>query len=565
MSCPHAAGLAALMLEKNPSLSPAGLDSIMELSAVDLHSPGKDNLFGSGRLDAVAAVNMVPLALTANLVPTDIELDPNGDGVLDPGQTSEIIFELTNNSIAVDATGVEASLAVVANPFVHVNDGEAGYPTIAMNYGSAWNTDDTFSVDVAAEAPQGYEFTILLTVTADGGFEQVFDIPSFVGLPDFLTHNVGNVYCTVTDQGIIGYMNSDQIAGDGMGQVDGGSALFIGSLWGGVNVQYICNRDFDGTAGAPDIGEWEVQEDPNGRMQNLGAAGSDQTFISTYTDSGHESARDVLVEQTSLAWATPPDNDFVIIEYHLTNNGSLSMPTYWAGMFTDWDVGDSAANRGGVDEDRQLIWIREATDGPHYGTMLVGDAPFQNVTFIHNPTYIYPLESIDDGNKVRFLRGIWSFQVTPTADDWSSMVSAGPLSFMAGQDITVAFAMVYGENEADLLANADAAAAAYNPGTPVSENLPIKVFQLEQNHPNPFNPSTTIKFTVAHEGHVRVAVYDVSGRLVKTLVDEVRAAGEYPIIWDGTDSAGNRMSSGTYLYRYSSAEETATRKMTLVK
>ena len=61
MACPHAAGVAALMLEKNPSLSPAGIDSLMEKWAVDLGAPGKDNEFGSGRLNALTVVTATPL------------------------------------------------------------------------------------------------------------------------------------------------------------------------------------------------------------------------------------------------------------------------------------------------------------------------------------------------------------------------------------------------------------------------------------------------------------------------------------------------------------------------
>ena len=65
MACPHAAGVAALMLQKNPTLSPAAIDTLMETVARDLGAAGKDNVFGSGLIDALAAVNLVPANQTA--------------------------------------------------------------------------------------------------------------------------------------------------------------------------------------------------------------------------------------------------------------------------------------------------------------------------------------------------------------------------------------------------------------------------------------------------------------------------------------------------------------------
>ena len=131
-----------------------------------------------------------------------------------------------------------------------------------------------------------------------------------MGLPDWRTHNVGNVYLTVTDQGIIGYMDQNGTTGDGMGYLDGGSGLFIGSFWAGTDVNYICNRDFSGNGS--ETYEWEVSENPNGRVADLGAAGSDQTFKAIFSDNGHASPKPLVVEQTSFAFSGFGENEFVI-------------------------------------------------------------------------------------------------------------------------------------------------------------------------------------------------------------------------------------------------------------
>jgi hypothetical protein len=83
---------------------------------------------------------------------------------------------------------------------------------------------------------------------------------------------------------------------------------------------------------------------------------------------------------------------------------------------------------------------------------------------------------------------------------------------------------------------------------PVAKTIPDK-FQLFQNYPNPFNPSTTIAYQLPERKRVKLAIYDITGRQVRTLVDEVQLAGNYQTTWNGTDQSGNVVSSGVYVYR----------------
>lgn len=89
--------------------------------------------------------------------------------------------------------------------------------------------------------------------------------------------------------------------------------------------------------------------------------------------------------------------------------------------------------------------------------------------------------------------------------------------------------------------------------------LPIKI-SLNQNYPNPFNPSTTISYTVSRNNHVQLQVYDIMGRLVCNLVDEVKNSGEYTIHFD----AGN-LASGMYVYRLKIGSEILTGQMSLIR
>jgi hypothetical protein len=88
---------------------------------------------------------------------------------------------------------------------------------------------------------------------------------------------------------------------------------------------------------------------------------------------------------------------------------------------------------------------------------------------------------------------------------------------------------------------------------------------LAQNTPNPFNPRTSIKFTVAEAGPVRLAVYDVQGRRVASLVDRTLDAGAHRIDWDGRVGSGGYASSGVYFYRLEAGGHATSRRMVLLK
>ncbi len=97
------------------------------------------------------------------------------------------------------------------------------------------------------------------------------------------------------------------------------------------------------------------------------------------------------------------------------------------------------------------------------------------------------------------------------------------------------------------------------------QGLPT-VFSLAQNFPNPFNPTTTIRYDVpAGGGDVKLSVYDVGGRLVRTLVDGFEMAGRKEVAWQGLNNRGQQVATGVYFYRMVAPGFTETRKMVMMK
>jgi glycosidase len=95
--------------------------------------------------------------------------------------------------------------------------------------------------------------------------------------------------------------------------------------------------------------------------------------------------------------------------------------------------------------------------------------------------------------------------------------------------------------------------------------LPEVGLRLEQNYPNPFNPSTTISFGLPGESHVTLSIYDIRGKRVKTVRNEIVPGGNREAMWDGRDEQGEGVSSGIYFYRLTAGDRTLTRKMVLLK
>jgi hypothetical protein len=94
---------------------------------------------------------------------------------------------------------------------------------------------------------------------------------------------------------------------------------------------------------------------------------------------------------------------------------------------------------------------------------------------------------------------------------------------------------------------------------------PALISKLHGNYPNPFNPTTSIKFDLSKSQNVEITIYNTKGQLVKQLVNGTFNAGSHNVRWDGTDSNNRSVSSGIYMYKFNTSEEVQIKKMLLLK
>jgi len=101
-------------------------------------------------------------------------------------------------------------------------------------------------------------------------------------------------------------------------------------------------------------------------------------------------------------------------------------------------------------------------------------------------------------------------------------------------------------------------------GSDAGEILPV-ITDLSQNFPNPFNPVTTINYSLVNAGRVKIDIFNIKGAKIRTLVDEYKNVGFYSTVWDGRDNSGKLVASGMYFYSMNTEEYHRIRKMVLLK
>ena len=164
-----------------------------------------------------------------------------------------------------------------------------------------------------------------------------------------------------------------------------------------------------------------------------------------------------------------------------------------------------------------LVYATDWTDSSTYTVIEGIDDSTVNVAMNDNSGYLWLIEAVDkDG------------QITQSNE-------GQPFSLVVGT-----------------LSNADESA------------IPAK-FALHQNYPNPFNPTTRLRYDLPEQAFVQLAIYDLLGRQVTTLVNRVEEPGYRSATWDGTDTNGKKVSAGMYLYVIKAGDFVQTRKMILLK
>lgn len=461
-ACPLVSGVAALVRQANPELTPDEVYEVLRGSATDLGVAGPDTLFGYGAINADSAVALAGTPSRPWLAITNIELNAGIDELVSPGEDISVALTLVNNGIS--AGSVTATVTSNSSD-VTVALGDLNFGAI-MAGGSANNNSVPFALSFSQGIGQQAIRTFNVNITADDKTQTLAFAVAVGGEPPtvvetYATHDINRAGLSITNYGTIG---TD-------GQFGGGfiyprasalspEHLFQGGLMIGNGPATISDASYKDQSVAGDT-EQSFNHDfkaVTGGNLEISQPGqfADQEITAVFADSNADLPLGVTVFQRSYGWSSSEYDDFVIVEYRITGPADSTLKGLQVAQHIDWDVNDS--------NDEDLVAF-EYQNGLVYSFDSAGDNYIGNILLTQDISGFGIMSysrDIDDGFKEQekwaAMTNLPSADtVTATADDYNYILSSGPLFIKPGAEVTVAFAVVGGEGLDDLRANAAAA------------------------------------------------------------------------------------------------------------
>jgi subtilisin family serine protease len=579
-AAPFVSGAVALLREFNPEATVEEIKNALLVSSTDLGLAGEDNDYGWGLLNLKKALDFLPpppfpkVWLDSVYVEKDTLVYPDGR------IRSKIYLVLKNygegaDSLSLILKTMDSSVAIIEDSLYFDS---IGSKMIEVNVNSP------LIVSYGNNLPLDYPVIFYLKLY-NGSQKYVDSLQFSVILHPVSNHNlgehdIGNVTFTISNSGRYGLGDGTIAPSGGKGfrfPKSGEDNLFEGAFLVGKSKEQVMDAARDGNSKSS-----ENDFEPEGLL-TISTPGvlSDQDGIGIFSDSGAENRIGVEIVQKSFAFANPPDDDYVILEFNLKNKTSDTLRGIYPGLFFDWDINlfspkDDLAGRDSI-SNIPIVYQYDSTSSV-YLTIFPLNHPPASYKLIDNQLYLY--DGFTEEMKYLFLSGD-ALIASDTASilykgDWSIISSCGPFNIPPEESIMVGFAVAAGNSLLDLKENVRSAKIKYyDLRTEVEspeEHLVPTDYSLGQNYPNPFNPATTIPFCLKVQGstfkdplHTTLIIYNILGQKVRTLVDENKLPGRYVVIWDGKDEKCKEVSSGIYFYRLETSGFKETKKMILLR
>ncbi len=277
----------------------------------------------------------------------------------------------------------------------------------------------------------------------------------------------------------------------------------------------------------------------------------------------------MLFDVHSYMWMDQP---YVIAEYTVTNDSTEEL-TFYLGAVAVPSLGD---NYGGETNkyhaDTHMAYCYREGEANYAGVCLLSSAPYSYKALDWND--YSPDDPAADAatDSTRYHQTAdtgFDADMVASGDGSIFSLNAGAFTLAPHASVSIAYGIVYGTTLDELVAAAQAMRGKYAEKFTAVElkpqgKLPAS-YTLSQNWPNPFNPTTAIRFDLLETSEVRLSVYNLRGQLVNTIASGVYLAGSHQVAWNGRDAAGREAAAGVYIYRLTAGKQNWTKKMTLVR
>jgi serine protease len=568
MASPIVAGACALVKAKFPAYTATQIKERIRVTANPHYALAANSGFkgrlGKGRLNVFKALTD---GATPSVRFNSINITDGNDGAFVIGDTLRITGVFKNY---LDASSANLTVAMYnANniaSYLTVLPADSQKVLGVINTNGTVNNATAFKVKLNAGIPANATIVVKL-VYRDGAYldEQFFPITVNV---DYLNVAVNEVFTTVTSKGREFY-NTDSQA-DGLGFVFKDSSLayeggfMVGAIKPSGDTVVINNVR---TATATPAADWKS-------LSNIKRNTTNPTAVfeasGKFNDAGIvviASRLNINVAQKFYAFDTPGNTRYVIHEFTIKNATATALNNFYAGIFTDWDIMKYSNNKSAQDSSLRLGYAYSTdVSGIYAGVKVLTHTPYSmyaadNKTGAGGPGNINFSDGVTVGEKYRALT-----QTRATAGDSANgndvinVVSSGPFNLNTTTDsVVIAFAILAGDNQADLINNANAAQAKYDIVTS-NKALAGVIATNVQLYPNPANTATQVIIDLATQGLVKIEMYSIKGDLLSTVVNETMTKGAHNITINTANFA-----QGAYYCKVITGEQIQIKKLSIVR
>jgi serine protease len=553
MSTPVTCGVVGLIRGKYPSWTPTqvvdrlklGVDSIYHLN------PTYIGMLGTGRVNAFKCVSDLPIISLISNSASD-SLYGNNDRVFDINET--VTFAVTFKNIWLSGNNVSLRL-FTSDPDVELVQDSVYVGNLAAYTTYSTAPSSTFRVKAKTTCPFDKVVSFTLRTSNNAYRDNATTNFNVTFRQGWANHTVNNMKLSLTKDGAVG--KKSQAYGNGL-TIPGytGAQLLESGLMIGVSttkVSDVCRR---GTTPA-NVSDTDFTALNAYEMFTPGTV-SNQDGRGYFNDDGAGSNKiGVTVRSHSYAWTNAPDANYIILRYTIKNTSGASISNMFAGIYTYYTPNSQTVNNITAldDADKLAYTYNSGTSNPYLGVSLLSGQTL-NFKALNATEVLTGFTTLEKWSALS--SGIFNDSLGPGLNCF--VISAGPISLNNNDSVVVGFAVVKGNDLAELKTNSNTAKNRFGVIgiEQISTTIPDR-FALYQNYPNPFNPATTIKFDVAAFDRITIRVYDIIGKEVSRYSSDLQP-GQYRY-----DFEGSNLASGIYFYRLESSFFSDVKKMILIK
>jgi subtilisin family serine protease len=553
LAAPIVAGLAGLVIDKFPDYSPLQVAEQIRVNADDIYdnvSSTYQYLLGKGRINAYKALNNTA-AVSIRAVDFKYTDLSNGNGIIEPGETFALGVNFVNylnpvNAVQVTLESRSEYVSISQNSFTITS---AGTLEEVNNYNAP------FEFTASEDIPQNEAVEFLLKFNS--GIYNDFQFFIEKANTTFLTQSGNDITISIGNEGTLGFvdLSGSSLSGDGLYFMNGDNLLYEGALIYGNSSEMVMD--------AAHIDNTNMSQDFNSiNPFSIKVPGeyADYEGYTKFNDNGASPNLGIETELYTYSFTQEEYSSFIILRYKFLNTADTVVNNFHAGLFFDFDMNIFLNDFTKWDDVGKFGYVIDADSNDasriddKIAVALISDTKYEYRAFSNN--YLdNPISPYGDGFTEREKWYAIASAITipeKGPEDIALGVSGGPYTIQPHDSLNVAFAIAGGYSLEELRTAIQNSREAYG-------LIPTSVRQI--------NNELSLEFSLSQNSevkrgtsNVKLIVYDILGREIKTLLNKPIQPGEYEIEFDGSE-----LPSGVYFYKLSAGSFVETKKMMIIK